>query len=166
MTKKTRKGSPEPAGKILRSLIQDLGVDKIVQRHEIWSRWEAIVGAEIAAHTHPSFFSGDCLFITVDLSTWMQQLTFLKNQMLQNINETLEDQAVSELRFRLGPLPDRAKAKASGRKTGPGTELSPLDKERIEETIESIRSPELKESLRRLMTKDAGHQKSRRPSPS
>jgi len=165
MARKKQKSSPEPAGRILRSRIKELGVDHILQRHEIWSRWEETVGAEIAAHTHPAFFSGNCLFITVDHSTWMQQLTFLKDQMLQNINETLENQAISELRFRLGSLPDRETPAAPETETGTAERLSNLEKDHIERTIDPIVSPELKESLRRLMTKDAGHRKSRGPSP-
>ncbi|MDX1765299.1 MAG: DUF721 domain-containing protein [bacterium] len=165
MTSKKGKSSPEAAGEILRSLLKELGVDQIMQRHEIWSQWEEIVGTEIAAHTRPAFFSGNCLFITVDHSTWMQQLTFLKSQMLQNINATLENQAVSELRFRLGPLTDPGRPKAPEKETGPTGELNRLEEDHIERTIESSGSPELKERLRRLMTKDTRHRKSRGPSP-
>jgi hypothetical protein len=162
MSRKRAKRFPVPVSKIVRSLVKDLGVEETIKRHEIWFSWKEIVGKEISAHTAPAFFAGNCLFITVDHSTWMHQLNFVKDQILQNINRNLKTASVSEIRFRLGTLPVE-KHEVTAAKQAP-TSISKAEMEEIEGAIGSIASPELREALRRLICRDLTATRSR-PEP-
>lgn len=146
------KGRPVQAGTTLKKLLKDLGVDFILKRHHLWTCWEKVVGEKIAAHTHPDFISGKSLFIIVDHPTWMHQLNFLKEQLILNINREINTQPISEIRFRLGILPDRTAPKPQ--KTEGVFHISPEDYRRMETSLQKIASPDLRETVRRVMLRD------------
>ncbi len=154
------KRNPVAVGKAVKSALKDLGMERIIERYAIWDCWEEIVGREVAAHTRPEFFSGPCLFIKVDHSTWMHQLHFLKDQILYNLNRKLGLQAVSELRFRLSALPfqEQPRPKEVHRKA----RISKTERSEIEDSVRTIPSPEVRETLIRVMLKDLAGKKLRR----
>jgi predicted nucleic acid-binding Zn ribbon protein len=159
-----KKNYPVTAAETLRQLLHNLGVDYILKRHAIWSRWEEIVGEKIASHTHPDFISGKSLFIIVDHPTWMHQLNFLKEQLLVKINEVLGTQPVSDIRFRLGVLP--ARKKAVPRKGKSPRKISRSEERQIEASLGPIAAPELREVLHRVMCRDFMAKKARQDSSS
>lgn len=116
------------------------------------------MGQEVAGHTQPEFFSGASLFITVDHSAWMHQLTFLKDQILSNINTKLGSQAVSEIRFRLGTVPVRLRP--SQEEPLQESWISQTDQDEIQESVRHINCPELREALSRVMAKDLAQKQS------
>jgi len=146
------KGRPVQAGTTLKQLLKKLGVDFILKRHHLWTCWEKVVGEKIAAHTHPDFISGKSLFIIVDHPTWMHQLNFLKEQLISNINREISTQPISEIRFRLGILPDRTPPPPQ--KEEEIFHISPADRRQMEASLQKIASPELRETVRRVMLRD------------
>ncbi len=146
------KRKPVAVGQAVKSALRDLGMERVIQRHAIWSSWEEIVGREVAAHTRPDFFSGPCLFIKVDHSGWMHQLHFLTDQILSNLNRKLGSQAVSELRFRLSAFSSQDQPHTE--KVHRKTPISKAERSEIEESLRTIPSPEVRETLTRVMIKD------------
>lgn len=70
-------------------------------RWKLWSRWSEFVGNSVAAQCEPvSYFRGT-LWIWVKNSTWHQQMVFIKNDMIKNINERLQMEYVTEIKFTL-----------------------------------------------------------------
>ncbi|NOY52129.1 MAG: DUF721 domain-containing protein [Deltaproteobacteria bacterium] len=147
-----RKGLPTRTGRTLEKLLKDLGVDFILKRHHLWTCWEKVVGEKIAAHTHPDFISGKSLFMIVDHPTWMHQLNFLKEQLLSNINRELRTQPITEIRFRLGILPVRTQPPPQ--KEPEHCPISPETYREVETSLQKIDSPELRETVRRVMLQD------------
>jgi hypothetical protein len=70
----------------------------------IWSLWPSAVGAQIAGNTRPTAYKGHTLYVNVESSPWMQELRFLKSDIIYKVNETLGTDAVRTIKFRVGPI--------------------------------------------------------------
>ena len=70
-------------------------------RWKLWARWSEFVGPTVAQNTEPVGFSRGTLYLWVRSSSWMQQLTFMKDHIQQTINQKLERQFVKNIRFTL-----------------------------------------------------------------
>jgi predicted nucleic acid-binding Zn ribbon protein len=66
--------------------------------------WEDVVGKEIAANAQPAAFKANLLLVHVQSSTWIQQLQFLKKDILLKLNAALGKTVVEEIKFKIGPL--------------------------------------------------------------
>jgi predicted nucleic acid-binding Zn ribbon protein len=71
---------------------------------KIWDIWDIAVGERIAKNARPAAFKGDLLIVHVNSSVWMQQLGFLKTEIIAKLNEFLSEGSVREIRFKIGPL--------------------------------------------------------------
>lgn len=58
-------------------------------RWKMWKRWPEFVGPTMAEVTEPVGLQRGTLYIWVKNSTWMQQVSFLKEQMRISLNEKL-----------------------------------------------------------------------------
>ena len=97
---------PQPAhvGELLADLLSGLRRDGDTPMLALFQRWEALVGPDIAANARPVGFKGPLLLVHVASSVWMQQLQFLKAELIDRINAGLPDVRVSEIRFKIGPV--------------------------------------------------------------
>ena len=66
--------------------------------------WSDIAGEQIASHTRPDQIRFKKLYLIVENSVWLQQLTFLKPTLLEKINEAAGSQIVSDIIFRVGEV--------------------------------------------------------------
>lgn len=71
--------------------------------------WEEVVGQTLAQVTEPAYFRKGTLYIYVENSAWMQQLQFLKLELLGKFNEKLARQQLTDIRFFLRPSTDHKK---------------------------------------------------------
>lgn len=71
---------------------------------KIWSLWNSAVGEAIAENAQPAVIRGKLLVVNVSSSTWIQQLQYLKKDMLKKINDVLGKQLVDEIKFKVGPV--------------------------------------------------------------
>ncbi len=84
---------------------------KIVE-HTINKNWAKLVGERIASHTKPDTVSYRKLLVYVDSPAWMQQLMFLKEDIIKNINEAAGRQIIKDIRFQIGDVTKEAEASA------------------------------------------------------
>ena len=68
---------------------------------DICHRWEALVGPAIAANTRPVGLKDHLLLVDVASSVWMQQLQFLKAEMIARVNAGLPEAGIEKIRFRV-----------------------------------------------------------------
>ncbi len=71
---------------------------------QIWSDWETAVGTEVAENAQPAMLKGDVLVVHVVSSTWTQQLRFLKQDMIHNLNYAAGKPLISDIIFKIGSL--------------------------------------------------------------
>ena len=99
---------PSAATKALHSVLSRYGAAKEIREHRILIHWIKIVGPRVAAHTTPDALSKGTLWVRVDSSSWMHQLSFLKEEIRAKANELCGEEIVSELRFHLGRPKERS----------------------------------------------------------
>lgn len=117
--------------------------------------WEKAVGAEIAAQSRPGYVKRDTLFVRVANSVWMQQLHFLKADIIGKVNAHMEKPSLKDIRFTIGSVPSfRGKGSdvpATPFLTG---SIKARDRDMMENCLSSLADQELKETIRRVMIKE------------
>jgi predicted nucleic acid-binding Zn ribbon protein len=84
--------------------------EKVLRHYRVWAEvvadrtvraWPRAVGERIAAHAIAERLVGSTLYLRVDTSAWMQELTLLKPMLLAELRRELGEPVVEELRFSL-----------------------------------------------------------------
>ncbi len=102
MRKKMEK--PVHLGTILQQAIEASRIDVDLGAYRLWQQWKDVVGPAIAENTRPEAIKGKLLLVNVSSAPWMQQLQFLKPELIEKLNETLEKDVVGDIRFKIGPV--------------------------------------------------------------
>lgn len=84
---------PVRVGEIVGSFLADTGIQKRLERFDVLERWPDLVGDRIAAVTRARGLSEDTLFVEVRSSAWLTELTMMKGDILERINEDREADA-------------------------------------------------------------------------
>lgn len=100
----------ERAGSLLARL-RLAGVELSLEER-IQGAWVQAVGKRIAGHARAGALAGSLLIVEVDDEVWQRQLSFLGDQILARLNQTLGGQMVSRIQFRLS-LPRRMPQRAT-----------------------------------------------------
>lgn len=150
-------------GTILAGLAHRLGLESKLFEARLRRSWREPAGEAIAAHTRPDQVRFKKLYIHVQNSVWLQQLTFLKPVLLQKVNALAGQPLVTDIVLRIGEgfteYADAAPLEAS---KAPEPAPSP---ELLAETARhtaSIHDPSLREQLATVIA----HALSRRDPPS
>lgn len=153
-----KKDSPADLHTIIGSVFKQL--DRAPQREQlrIWDIWEEAVGPRIAERAQPETLRNAVLVVGVSSSVWMQELSFLKQKILDRLQQKLAPGMIKDIRFKLG---DCKRAGAGGHGSEPLPELSAEEKEKIARQTGSIEDPELRESLRNLFIAGSRQKKKR-----
>ena len=102
--KKRAQSTPENVGPILERLFSSLNLGIKVKQYQIWDVWEGVVGEAIARQTQPNQIRNMVLWVTVSSSTWMQQLEFMKKQIVSRLNDCIGEKVITDIRFRIGEI--------------------------------------------------------------
>lgn len=70
-------------------------------RWKIWARWEEIAGPTVGKNSEPVGYSRGVLYLWVPHSPWMQQMTFLKEQIKTTVNTKMGRPYVTEVKLTL-----------------------------------------------------------------
>ena len=95
---------PAPLGTVLQQAMEASRIDIDLDAYRLWQQWEDVVGPTIAQNTRPEAIKGKLLLVNVSSAPWMQQLQFLKPELIEKLNETLGKEVVGDIRFKIGPL--------------------------------------------------------------
>jgi predicted nucleic acid-binding Zn ribbon protein len=95
---------PAPLGGILQKALQAANIDVDLNLHKLWERWTDLVGPVIAENARPAAIKGRLLLIHVSSAPWMQQLYYLKDELMEKLNSALGKESVKDIRFKIGPL--------------------------------------------------------------
>ena len=113
---------PQLLDRTIGRLIADQGWGTDVRVHGVFSRWELLVGHEVAQHCRPETFTpgdradgGGTLVIRTDSTAWATQMKLLAPTALRRLNEELGEGTVTMIEV-LGPhLPSWKKGPRSVR---------------------------------------------------
>ncbi len=142
---------------ILGGLLRRRKLDKTLSVYRVFNVWNEAVGVRIARHSQPKGYKNGTLLIAVDSSTWMQQLTFLTDDIRRKVNQALGAPLVEKIRFQIGELD--ASSGAIVRKPSPpawsDAKLDDHSNEVINQVLAPVQDEELKERLRQLFEKNS-----------
>ena len=117
--------------------------------------WEKAVGPQIASQSRPEHLRREILLVKVANSVWMQQLHFLKEEIIGKVNTVLGKTSVKDIRFAIGQLPAAPdQANEPGFRTRLSGPLKERDKKMMDTCLDTLADQELKEIVRRVMTKE------------
>jgi hypothetical protein len=154
---------PKPIRSILEKTLKDLEIDVPLKGYSIWGAWKEIVGDSIAHQTQPRAIRNRILFIDVSHSTWIQQLQFLKAELLGKVNEFLGEPLIQDIRFKLGKIPpipstpDKTHLLEDER-------LDKMTLNQIEGLLQEIDDGDVRKGLRHILIKGAKLERSRKKS--
>ena len=100
--KKESNKEAAPIGELVGKLLGKYRQESDQELTKIWDLWAGTVGGPIAENTRPAAFKGKILIVYVSSSTWMQQLQFLKKDIIEKVNNALGKDLVEEIKFRIG----------------------------------------------------------------
>mmetsp|Transcript_3101 Transcript_3101/g.1817 ORF Transcript_3101/g.1817 Transcript_3101/m.1817 type:complete len:107 (+) Transcript_3101:5609-5929(+) len=90
-------------GDVINNIVSKYRYGTEAQMLKLWEIWENAVGKIIAENTKPAAFKGNLLIVHVNNSAVLQQLRFLKEDMITKLNNALKEDIVKNIRFRIGP---------------------------------------------------------------
>jgi len=154
-----RKGMEQPiqVAEILGKSSRKLGFQDKGPLIEIEKNWNKIVGYEIAKNARPIKLSYKVLTIGVTHPSWMQELGFLKNKILESLNTHLNKNSVKDIRFEIVKI-EQLKEKEI-KKEIYHRELNSDEKDFINVAADQIKDKDIKEIVKRMMEKDFSSKK-------
>ncbi len=94
-----KKSNPQPVGGVLATLMEELGLGKKLKQYEAVRIWEEVVGERIARVATPSKIINGILIVKVEKSTWRNELSLLKREIIAKINAALKEDIVKDIKF-------------------------------------------------------------------
>lgn len=76
-------------------LISEQGWDTDVRVHGVFSRWEHLVGREVAQHCSPEAYADGKLVVRTDSTAWATQMRLLAPTVVRRLNEELGEGTVT-----------------------------------------------------------------------
>lgn len=98
-----RKGSgePQPAARVLESVLKRLGGDETYRLMRLWRSWSRVLGEEIAAMARPLGHRGSTLVLGADDPVVRQELSYFQPQILERVNGFLGQDFFDKVVFEL-----------------------------------------------------------------
>jgi predicted nucleic acid-binding Zn ribbon protein len=143
---------PAAVADLLSALLRGTPAETRLKEGRIWLVWEDAVGSRIASHARPAAFRNGTLTLAVDSAPWMQQLSFLKRELIAKVNGELKEELVKELYLKAGKIPTAPPAEKP--RTVKRRELSCEEQTWIAEQAVSVTDPELRAVFESLIRKD------------
>jgi hypothetical protein len=132
-------------GEILDRTVQQLPLRRRLDDYAIWEIWDDAVGPTVARNARPEKIRNDTLFVKVRGATWMQQLQYMKDIIMETLNQRLGREVVANIFFVVGDIPPSTPPKDTD------TPVATVDTTRLPENeLSSVRDLELRNSLRHL----------------
>lgn len=94
---------PRPLASSLDEVARAIGAPPAEALSVVFSRWEELVGAAVAAHSRPVSLVRSTLVVSVDHPAWATQMKYLGSTLLARITETLGHEVASRLEVRVRP---------------------------------------------------------------
>jgi len=78
----------------------DQGYSLALKNCRMVSLWEQIVDERVQKNTEPIKIRNRTLYVSASSSTWAQELTFLKKEIMKKFNEKAGEEIIRDIRFK------------------------------------------------------------------
>ncbi len=96
---KTLFASIKPISSAIDELVNGLGIQKKLQEYDAIVYWEKVVGDRIAQMTTAIRIKQGILFVHVKTSTWRNELTLRKKEIIDKLNIIIGVDVVKDIKF-------------------------------------------------------------------
>ena len=86
-------------GSALDELVHSLGIHKKLREYDAVTQWAALVGEHIATVAVPVRITQGVLIVRVRTSTWRNELTLRKKEIIDRLNGALGGSIIKDIRF-------------------------------------------------------------------
>ena len=147
MVKKTEQ--METLGAVLDQSLKRFDLSQRLDEYGVWPIWNEVVGKTIARNAQPEKIRNGVLFIKVTSPVWMQQLQFMKEMIVDKINQRLDCTAVKNLFFMVGHIDTGDLDSSTEPQQSPAAE--DVEIEMSEKFLESIGDPAIRAAFKKLL---------------
>ena len=144
---------------LLQSIVSGMEGAPLQEQLRIRDMWEAVVGPHIAKKASPEGVKNGILFVSVESSVWMQELTFMKQQILERLTQSCESSGVKDIRFKLGKISQRMGTYDDEM----APELNEEEQAMIKKQTANVEDEEIRASLQSLFSTDLKNKKKKAP---
>lgn len=102
--KRKRLKHPLQLSALLESVFAGKPLQKRLREARVWEVWQEAVGEQIASRAKPLSFRDGVLTVAVSGSAWLQQLSLMKPEIIQNLNEAAGEAIVRDIFFKQGKI--------------------------------------------------------------
>ena len=143
----TKNPSLERLGAVLDHSLKRFELGARLDEYGVWPIWNEVVGKTIALNAQPEKIRNGTLFVKVSSPVWMQQLQFMKELIVEKLNQRLKGELVKTIFFMVGQinLEDLDAAEPTAAESNPPGR--PVD----ENFLREIADPEIREAFRKLL---------------
>jgi hypothetical protein len=147
--KKRAGGYPTRLSSLLANSLREQSLGKIFSEVEIWRAWDQTVGKQIASKARPSRFSAGVLTVVVNSAPWMQQLNFMKRDIVERLNDHLGKPLIKEIFLKAGtPVSSEPAVEPAKPAKRP---LSQRERDEITAAVSQVSDPELRKAFTELL---------------
>ncbi len=90
------------AGDLIATVLDRAGITEGFRRHSALSHWDEVVGEKIGRKARPRELRGKTLIVDVESSAWVHELTYLKSEILCDLNRKVGGDAIDRIVFLVG----------------------------------------------------------------
>lgn len=148
-----RRSERKGLGGLIRQWVKRRRCEPQVDDSLLRLKWSSFVGERIGAHTRPRELKDGVLTVIVGDSAWLNELSFLRRELITKVNEGLGRRVVREIRLLSGPL-ERAFQDQEGKQVAARRrqDVAPPDEtaiQRAAEELPEVTDPELGRAIAR-----------------
>ncbi len=145
----------EPLANILAAALKKRKITLDRQQSGLNGAWKQAVGPQIAAQAKAESLKNQILLVKVNSSVWLQQLHFLKPDILGKLRPLFSESDLKDIRLSLATAPAPGGERDRNQKLSLDHRyLKDRDKKMIEECRIGLKDSELGEIIGRVMTKE------------
>ena len=155
MTGKSR--PPRAVSELVSRILENWDMGRLTREQRVFLVWEEALGPALARTTRPVAVHHGSLIIAVKDSAWLQELQFMKPEIVRKLNRVLGRGAIRELRFKIGSWQDEAPpGKGGEQENGEAPpDLDPAVVEEAKSAVAVIPDPRLREQVLKALLASA-----------
>ena len=131
---------------VLSQSLKRLDLSSRLDEYGVWPIWNDVVGKTIAKNAQPEKIRNGTLIVKVTSPVWMQQLQFMKEMIVEKLNQRLKNDTVKSVFFLVGKI-DATDVEIPAESTPANDPPRQVN----EDFLLSIEDPEIREAFRKLL---------------
>ena len=144
-----------PSAPLLGGVFARVGLEREAREFQALYAWHRLAGERLGRHTRAEHVRGRTLVVRAASAPWANQLSYLRANLLRELQRTPGGEGIEELRFSIGPLaelPDFFEAPVAEAPMAK-TVAPVVDRAAVTAALLEVRDPELRAAIADLFAR-------------